>query len=373
MNKHEIDLTDCKVLIVDDLPANLDVLSQALEDRGYNVLVATSGLIALKVAERTKPDLILLDVMMPEMDGLETCKRLKADPEKHDIPVIFLTAKTEMEDVIRGFEFGAVDYVTKPFNSTELLARVETHLKIHRLQKALEQRIDEIARMKREHEAFLRHELRNLITLILGYSQLVLGGTLSDNQKRWTSKILDSSQHMSTLMDSLQKLQEFEAGEELKKKAISLELHIREVISDFESTLGDRVKIEFENTMANSTVQADATLLKGVFQNLVKNAIEHVVDLIDPEERVVKLNLSNENQKAVVQVNNKGEPIPHDRLTSFFERFNTTKRETGGTGLGTTYSYLVTMAHGGEISVASDQAAGTTVTVKFPQADEIEN
>ena len=225
MNKHEIDLTDCKVLIVDDLPANLDVLSQALEDRGYNVLVATSGLIALKVAERTKPDLILLDVMMPEMDGLETCKRLKADPEKHDIPVIFLTAKTEMEDVIRGFEFGAVDYVTKPFNSTELLARVETHLKIHRLQKALEQRIDEIARMKREHEAFLRHELRNLITLILGYSQLVLGETLSDNQKRWTSKILDSSQHMSTLMDSLQKLQEFEAGEELKKKAISLELH----------------------------------------------------------------------------------------------------------------------------------------------------
>ena len=133
------------------------------------------------------------------------------------------------------------------------------------------------------------------------------------------------------------------------------------------------MKIEFENTMANSTVQADATLLKGVFQNLVKNAIEHVVDLIDPEERVVKLNLSNENQKAVVQVNNKGEPIPHDRLTSFFERFNTTKRETGGTGLGTTYSYLVTMAHGGEISVASDQAAGTTVTVKFPQADEIEN
>ncbi len=368
MNKPQIDLTGARLLIVDDVPANLDVLSQALEGSGYNVLVATSGETALNVAERTTPDLILLDVMMPGLDGLETCKRLKADPEMQDIPVIFLTAKTEVEDIVKGFELGAVDYVTKPFNTTELLARVNTHLTIHSLQKALRQRIGEVDRMKREHEAFLRHELRNRIAPIMGYTDMVLEDSLSERQHRWMLTVQESSKSMSALIDSMQNLQEIEAGQlELEKSALDLGRLVEQVVSDLRTMHGDRVKIECENTLANTTVHGDVNLLKGVFQNVTKNAIEHVADLEDDMERVVKLYLLSENRNALVRINNRGEPIPPEKLGSFFEKFNTTKRETGGTGLGTTYAYLVTKAHGGVISVVSDETEGTTVTVQLPQ------
>ena len=117
-----------RILVVDDTPANIHALSQVLKDAGYQVSVATNGLQALSVLERLRPDLILLDVMMPQMDGYEACARIKASTAWRQIPLIFLTAKSETADIVRGFEMGAVDYVAKPFNAHELLARVHTHL-----------------------------------------------------------------------------------------------------------------------------------------------------------------------------------------------------------------------------------------------------
>jgi len=122
-----------RILVVDDTPANIQALSATLKEQGYQISVATNGRQALEVVERLRPDLILLDVMMPEMDGFETCQRLKAAAATTDIPVIFLTARTETADIVRGFELGAVDYVPKPFNAHELLARVSTHLTMDRL------------------------------------------------------------------------------------------------------------------------------------------------------------------------------------------------------------------------------------------------
>jgi adenylate cyclase len=122
-----------RILIVDDTPANIQTLAAVLKQKGYEISVATNGKQALDVLGRLRPDLILLDVMMPEMDGFETCARIKASPEWRDLPIIFLTAKTETADIVKGFELGAVDYVAKPFNSHELLARVNTHLTIDRL------------------------------------------------------------------------------------------------------------------------------------------------------------------------------------------------------------------------------------------------
>src|SRR5436189_1930414 len=122
-----------RILVIEDEPANIQTLSTLLKERGYQINIATNGGQALQVLERLRPDLILLDVMMPEMDGFETCRRIKASPEWRDIPIIFLTAKTETPDIVRGFELGAVDYVGKPFNAHELLARVNTHLTIDRL------------------------------------------------------------------------------------------------------------------------------------------------------------------------------------------------------------------------------------------------
>jgi adenylate cyclase len=127
--------TASRVLIVDDTPANIQTLTAILKEKGYQISVATNGRQALDAVKRIRPDLILLDVMMPEMDGFETCAQLKASSEFHDIPIIFLTAKIDTEDIVHGFELGAVDYVGKPFNSYELLARVNTHLSIDRLRR----------------------------------------------------------------------------------------------------------------------------------------------------------------------------------------------------------------------------------------------
>jgi len=128
-------VTGSRILVVDDTPSNIQTLAAILKQKGYQISVATNGRQALEVLARVRPDLILLDVMMPEMDGFETCARIKESAEWRDIPIIFLTSKTETEDIVHGFELGALDYVTKPFNTYELLARVNTHLTVDRLRR----------------------------------------------------------------------------------------------------------------------------------------------------------------------------------------------------------------------------------------------
>lgn len=135
-----------RILIVDDTPQNIQVLGTQLRQAEYQINVAQDGLQALEVVGKIKPDLILLDIMMPELDGFETCKRLKADPKTADIPIIFLTAKVELDDVIHGLELGAVDYVTKPFNATELLQRVESHLELKFAREKLMHLADQLSR-----------------------------------------------------------------------------------------------------------------------------------------------------------------------------------------------------------------------------------
>ncbi len=130
-----LSLKGMKILLVDDTPVNIDVLSKSLINEGYNIFAAPSGDRALKIIEKVEPDLILLDVMMPGLDGFETCQQLKSKESTKDIPVIFITAKSENSDVVNGFQLGGVDYITKPFNYEEVLKRVETHLKISKLMK----------------------------------------------------------------------------------------------------------------------------------------------------------------------------------------------------------------------------------------------
>jgi len=157
MNKNAVNLMRAEILIVDDIPANLNILRQALEPEGYEIIAAASGEVALKIAARTQPDVILLDIIMPKMDGFETCRRLKADPSTADIPVIFITAKDETESLVEGFRVGGVDYITKPFESEEVLVRVQTHLKIHQLTQELlhknRELQQEISRRERAEEA----------------------------------------------------------------------------------------------------------------------------------------------------------------------------------------------------------------------------
>lgn len=146
-----------RVLIVDDTPSNVQILVNILKGQGYQLSIATNGRQALEVLERIRPDLILLDVMMPELDGFETCRRIKSSEATQDIPIIFLTAKADASDIVTGFEIGAVDYVSKPFNAHELLARIHTHLTIDQLRRSLAQKNEELARAhKREMEMAFR-------------------------------------------------------------------------------------------------------------------------------------------------------------------------------------------------------------------------
>ncbi|HUM17559.1 MAG TPA: adenylate/guanylate cyclase domain-containing protein [Candidatus Nitrosotalea sp.] len=135
-----------RILVVDDTPANIQTVAAILKGQGYQLSVATNGKQALDVIEKIRPDLILLDVMMPELDGFETCQRIKSTVAWRDIPIIFLTAKTDTADLVKGFEMGAVDYVGKPFNAHELLARVNTHLTVDQLRRSLAAKNAELAR-----------------------------------------------------------------------------------------------------------------------------------------------------------------------------------------------------------------------------------
>lgn len=151
-----------RILIVDDTLQNIQVLGTVLREQQYQINVAQNGLQALELVAKVIPDLILLDIMMPELDGFETCERLKADEKTRDIPIIFLTAKTETDDIVRGFELGAVDYVTKPFNPTELLARVRTHLTMQRLRRELKVYNEQLEQMVAARTAELQVAHREL-------------------------------------------------------------------------------------------------------------------------------------------------------------------------------------------------------------------
>ncbi|MGE0683148.1 MAG: sigma-54-dependent transcriptional regulator [Candidatus Binatia bacterium] len=151
-----------RILIVDDAPSNLDVLSAMLEPRGYEILIAAHGQAALTIATRARPDLILLDIMMPEVDGFAICRRLKDDATLHDIPVIFITARSDMASLVEGFRVGGCDYIVKPFREEEVLIRIENHLKIHRLTRTLMQQNCELERSAaelRRANQYLRREI----------------------------------------------------------------------------------------------------------------------------------------------------------------------------------------------------------------------
>src|SRR5215471_10771765 len=156
-----------RILLIEDAPANIQALSAILKEQRYQVSVATTGQQALDLLERIRPDLILLDIMMPEMDGFETCRRIKASTAWREIPIVFLTAKTDTADIVRGFELGAVDYVAKPFNAHELLARVNTHLTLDYLHRENE-------RLQSRTRELMGHFLTNVFVILCAYA-LVAG------------------------------------------------------------------------------------------------------------------------------------------------------------------------------------------------------
>ena len=162
MNNPEDDVTKGDILIVDDTLENLQVLSSVLTEQRYKVRGVSSGPMALTAARSASLDLILLDIKMPDMDGYEVCRRLKAEPGTREIPVIFISALDEPLDKVKAFEIGGVDYITKPFQIEEVLARIETHLSIRNLQKELQEANEHLERRVEERTQELRLRLQEL-------------------------------------------------------------------------------------------------------------------------------------------------------------------------------------------------------------------
>jgi CheY-like chemotaxis protein len=167
------------ILIVDDVPENLQVLGTILEAKNYEIALASNGKQALDLIDAIQPDLILLDIMMPELDGFEVCRKLKNSETTEKIPIIFLTAKTDTDDIVKGFELGAADYVTKPFNAFELLARVHTNLEVKKVEheRIQKERLQGIIEMS----GAVCHELNQPMQAILGYAEMLMMEIEDDN------------------------------------------------------------------------------------------------------------------------------------------------------------------------------------------------
>lgn len=193
------------ILVVDDTPANLRLLSQMLSERGYKVRAVRSGPQALRAAQAAPPDLILLDILMPEMDGYEVCQRLKADERTRDIPILFISALGETEDKVRAFAAGGVDYVTKPFQAEEVLARVRTHLALRNLTRQLQEanaelsrRLEELRERNEELDAFahtVAHDIKGPLSVIIGFAEMLEHdyGDLSEETRRECMQSLSHS------------------------------------------------------------------------------------------------------------------------------------------------------------------------------------
>jgi DNA-binding response OmpR family regulator len=214
------------IMVVDDVLKNLQVLGGILREEGYMVSLASSGPQALDMVKNRQPDLILLDVMMPEMDGFKVCEKLKSSDETKEIPVIFLTARVEVESVVNGFELGAVDYVTKPFNKAELLARVNTHLKLKQAQKEIIQLEQKNAVLAMALTA--SHELNQPLTVLKGnfdlYQNTLAGDQLTDKQQKYLNKMNVSLEKVHSLLKKFTDLDSINFQDYIgKQKMISLE------------------------------------------------------------------------------------------------------------------------------------------------------
>lgn len=197
-----------KILLVDDVPANLTVLTAALEPEGYEILAAPGGLVALKVAARARPELILLDILMPELDGLETCRRLKQDEATRDIPVIFITARGEMASMVEGFRAGGVDYVVKPFQADEVLSRVATHLRLSRLTRELREK--NRALETRTAELTAEIERRQHAETALQHADEKLAAISGLEAERWNlAGLVGGSRLIRKITDDIRRLHQF--------------------------------------------------------------------------------------------------------------------------------------------------------------------
>lgn len=371
------------ILIVDDTPDNLRFLSTTLTKEGYEVLTAINGSVALIGARAALPDLVLLDVKMPGIDGYEVCQKLKADAETQDIPIIFLSVLDEALDKVKAFTVGAVDYITKPFQVEEVLARVKNQLALRSLQKKLTEQNSqlrhleselrlalekekELSQLRSEFMSLISHEFRTPLTTILSSDQLLqrYSNKLSDEKKQnHHERIQNAVGYMTQLLEEVLLIGSAEAGKlKFEPNLIDVIAFCGELIETLQINT-TRHQLIFVSDRKELYAQMDKKLLGHIFTNLLSNAIK-----FSPNGSTIQFDLVSSAEAVVFRIKDDGIGIPDKDLPQLFESFSRASNVgyIQGTGLGLTIVKKSVDLHGGQIAVESELGVGTTFIVTLP-------
>ncbi|HAX74279.1 MAG TPA: hybrid sensor histidine kinase/response regulator [Cyanobacteria bacterium UBA11372] len=387
---------DCLILIVDDVVQNLQVMGKMLEQAGYETTFATSGEQALERVKTAHPDLILLDLMMPGMNGLAVCEKLKTNPDFCQIPIIFLTASNELKSLLEAFKTGAADYITKPFRPEEVLIRIETQLTNQRLKKQIEEQNQqlqaEIEAHRRTEEklqeakevaeaanrskslflANMSHELRTPLNAIFGFTQLMQNGSnLTSEQQKNLKIIRRSGEHLLNLINDILNLSKIEAGQITVNNT---EFNLSKVLLEIEDMF--RLKamekgLDLDLVMSPNLpewIVSDRLKLRQVFINLIGNAIKFTksgrvilrVSVVSSKE---SLTSDSGQQTLQFEVSDTGVGIAPEEMNNIFKPFVQSQagiNAAEGTGLGLTISQRYIEILGGNLTVNSQLNVGTT-------------
>jgi signal transduction histidine kinase len=359
------------ILMVDDNPANLQVLTSMLKQSGWRPRPVTSGQLGLQAARKEPPDLVLLDVNMPEMNGYEVCEQLKADARLADIPVIFVSALGETMDKVRGFSVGGVDYITKPFQLDEVKARVTTHLELRRQRRELQASYEKLRESERLRDSLVHmivHDLRSPLTAISAYLEL-FGQAAKEKLGAETQEDVANAFHatrsMIRMINGILDVSKMEAQMmKLDLRECDLVQVVGNSLDDLESLVGAR-RLAFERPAAPAGVLADHEIVSRIVQNLLANALRFT-----PADGEVRVGVVVEAEHVRVFVADTGPGIPPDFHESIFDKFvqvdGSALPRNRSTGLGLAFCKMAVEAHGGRIGVDSELGKGSNFWFTLP-------
>ncbi|MDM8540303.1 hybrid sensor histidine kinase/response regulator [Desulfococcaceae bacterium HSG9] len=365
--------TEFKILIVDDNPKNIQVVGNLLRLEGHPTAFAFNGKQALEMIKADNYDLILLDIMMPGMDGFEVCEALKKEERTKDIPVIFLTAKADMDSIVKGFDLGAFDYVTKPFISQELLARVRSRLKMKSLNDELKRRyleIKELEAVKETMTQMIVHDMKNPLNIILGYADLlqINEAVSADPQaSKYITSVIKSGRTMLEMVMQMLDIARLESGQmNLKIENIAVAEIVNEAADNMRPLLKEASVVLKRCLPENiAELRADRKLLRRILANIIGNAIHYA-----PQDTAVTLSAVRQDQDILIEITDQGPGIPSEYHEAIFEKFTQGKKDAArhrhSTGLGLAFCKMATEALGGSIGVESQVDKGSTFWLRLP-------
>ena len=362
-------LPPASVLVVDDTIENLRLLSSVLEQHGYEVRPVTNGRQALQAVEHDPPDLILLDITMPEMDGYEVCRRLRAKDGSKEVPVIFLTALTDTADKLRAFVIGGVDYVTKPFQFEEVLARVKTHVALRRAQVALAdsyKRLRALEHLRDDLVHMIVHDMRSPLQALLTRLELLEGAAvaLGEDSREDLQTATGATEQLTRMVNDLLDVSRLEEGKMPVERGV---WDLTRMASEVRAALGtmDRERqIDVESPGAVD-VSCDGALVRRIMENLVGNVIKHT-----PGGTRMCISIARGEGRVRVSVHDEGGGVPPEAREKIFEKFGTVEsrheRAYRSVGLGLAFCKLAVEAHGGAIGVEPGVPVGSTFWFELP-------